>query len=436
MQFIRSVAGAAALSAAAIACAQSAVLHDGTVLIQKVPLEIFGTEGPMWDIDVEKRQVRVTGRVVTMPAMLNGSEFAIEGTDVVGLDGHSLGPITAANFDRLADVRAAVKDVVPDTACPDCGILRFGPIRSLFSTTEARGGALVDGDDELDRVPEIQRMIEDNYFFLARNIYVNHASTLGVDWLGRIGIRDQNGAYPTNPNQLPNRRYWKYPGTAGGTLKSAGTIYVDAQGNEYMIPDLEAVIELSENVVLGPVRSVSIGNFNTPDSFVVGDVVVMMNQDPRFGSHIMGIAGANLSREFFFANLPVGTEIAVVGHMVSEHLQMAQEIEVGIYDPSLGVSISAAVGNGQRFRVDVARGDISWRGNAMPAEDLTLSARIGTSEFPADAVPDGVIAGLVHYGVDVEGIDLIGVTEVVMIARDAKGNIVKEQAFDITPFIQ
>ena len=256
MQFIRSVAGAAALSAAAIACAQSAVLHDGTVLIQKVPLEIFGTEGPMWDIDVEKRQVRVTGRVVTMPAMLNGSEFAIEGTDVVGLDGHSLGPITAANFDRLADVRAAVKDVVPDTACPDCGILRFGPIRSLFSTTEARGGALVDGDDELDRVPEIQRMIEDNYFFLARNIYVNHASTLGVDWLGRIGIRDQNGAYPTNPNQLPNRRYWKYPGTAGGTLKSAGTIYVDAQGNEYMIPDLEAVIELSENVVLGPVRSV------------------------------------------------------------------------------------------------------------------------------------------------------------------------------------
>jgi hypothetical protein len=203
-----------------------------------------------------------------------------------------------------------------------------------------------------------------------------------------------------------------------------------------MIPDLEAVIELSENVVLGPVRSVSIGNFNTPDSFVVGDVVVMMNQDPRFGSHIMGIAGANLSREFFFANLPVGTEIAVVGHMVSEHLQMAQEIEVGIYDPSLGVSISAAVGNGQRFRVDVARGDISWRGNAMPAEDLTLSARIGTSEFPADAVPDGVIAGLVHYGVDVQGIDLIGVTEVVMIARDAKGNIVKEQAFDITPFIQ
>jgi len=279
-------------------------------------------------------------------------------------------------------------------------------------------------------------MIEDNYFFLARNIYVNHASALGVEWLGRIGIRDQNGAYPTNPNQLPNRRYWKYPGTSGGTLKSGGTIYIDAQGNEYLIPEIEKAVELAENVVIGSVRSVSIGNFNTPDSFVVGDVVVMMNQDPRFGAHIMGLAGANLSREFFFANLPVGSEIAVVGHMVGEHLQMAQEIEVGIYDNSLGLTISAALGNGQRFRVDVARGDISWRGNAMPAEGLTLSARVGTSEFPADAVPDGVIAGLVHYGVNLQGIDLIGVTEVVMIARDEKGNIVKEQAFDITPYIQ
>lgn len=432
----RFVAGAAALCVSSIACAQSAVLHDGTVLIQKVPLEIFATEGPIWDIDVEKRQIRVTGRVVTIPAMLNGFEFSLDGTDVIGPDGHSLGPITAANFDRLADVRAAVKDVVPDTACPDCGILRFGPIRSLFSTTEARSGALVDGGDELDRVPEIQRMIEDNYFFLARNIYVNHASALGVEWLGRIGIRDQSGAYPTNPNQLPNRRYWKYPGTAGGTLKSGGTVYVDAQGNEYLIPEIEKAVELSENVVIGTVRSVSIGNFNTPDSFVVGDVVVMMNQDPRFGAHIMGLAGANLSREFFFANLPVGSEIAVVGHMVGEHLQMAQEIEVGVYDYSLGLTISAAVGNGQRFRIDVARGNIAWRGNAIPADGLTLSTRIGTSEFPVDAVPDGLIPGLIHYGVDIQGIDLIGVTEVVMIARDAKGNIVKEQAFDITPFIQ
>ena len=84
----------------------------------------------------------------------------------------------------------------------------------------------------------------------------------------------------------------------------------------------------------------------------------------------------------------------------------------------------------------MARGNIAWRGNAIPADGLTFSTRIGTSEFPVDAVPDGVVAGLIHYGVDIQGIDLIGVTEVVMIARDAKGNIVKEQAFDITPFIQ
>lgn len=427
----RFVAGAAALCVSSIACAQSAVLHDGTVLIQKVPLEIFATEGPVWDIDIEKRQVRVTGRAVTIPAMINGVEFSLEGTDVIGPDGQPLGPITAEHFDRLADVRAAVKDVVPDTACPDCGILRFGPIRSLFSTTEARTGAIVDGDDELDRVPEIQRMIEDNYFFLARNIYVNHASALGVDWLGRIGIRDQNGAYPTNPNQLPNRRYWKYPGTAGGTLKSAGSVYVDAQGNEYMIPDGEAVVELSENVVLGPVRSVSIGNFNTPDSFVVGDVVVMMNQDPRFGAHIMGLAGVNLSREFFFANLPVGSEIAVVGHMVGEHLQMAQEIEVGMYDPSAGIVMSA-----DRFRVQLEDGFIQFQGWVIPMTGLTITASIAGNTFPVDVIPaaDAVGAeGLGSYRIREQGLVLDGVTTVVLTARNANGVVVKTVVHEIPP---
>jgi len=39
--------------------------------------------------------------------------------------------------------------------------------------------------------------------------------------------------------------------TAGGTLKSAGHVYVDTQGNEYFVPDIEVVIELSENVAAG-----------------------------------------------------------------------------------------------------------------------------------------------------------------------------------------
>ena len=74
MNFARLVAGAAALSVGALAFAQSAVLHDGTVLVQKVPLELFATEGPIWDIDVANRRILVTGRYVTIPASLNGVE--------------------------------------------------------------------------------------------------------------------------------------------------------------------------------------------------------------------------------------------------------------------------------------------------------------------------------------------------------------------------
>jgi hypothetical protein len=61
MHVARLVAGAAALSVATFAFAQSAVLHDGTVVIQKVPLELFATEGPIWDIDVANRRIRVIG---------------------------------------------------------------------------------------------------------------------------------------------------------------------------------------------------------------------------------------------------------------------------------------------------------------------------------------------------------------------------------------
>jgi hypothetical protein len=181
MHVARLVAGAAALSAATFAFAQSAVLHDGTVVIQKVPVQLFATEGPIWDIDVANRRIRVTGRYLTIPASVNGMPWGLEGTEVIDGEGNSLGPISAANMDRLLDSRAALKDRVFETACPDCGPLRLGPIRSIFSTSEARTQSVDDGPEALDRMPEIQRIIEDNYFFLARNIYLKHSSVLPIE---------------------------------------------------------------------------------------------------------------------------------------------------------------------------------------------------------------------------------------------------------------
>lgn len=431
MHVARLVAGAAALSAATFAFAQSAVLHDGTVVIQKVPVELFATEGPIWDIDVANRRIRVTGRYITIPASLNGMPWTLEGTEVIDGEGNSLGPITAANMDRLLDSRAALKDRVFETACPDCGPLRLGPIRSIFSTSEARTQAVDDGPEALDRMPEIQRIIEDNYFFLARNIYLKHSSVLPIEWLGRIGIRNENGTYPTSASNLPNRRYWKYPFTSGATWKSAGTIYVDAQGNEYLIPELEKAFELSENVTIGTVRSFEFGDWSTPDSFIVGDVAVMMNQDPRFSATILGVAGQEISREYFMANLQPGLDIAVGGFMVGEHIQMAQEIEVGMYDPSAGIVMSA-----DRFRVQLEDGFIQFQGWVIPMTGLTITASIAGNTFPVDVIPaaDAVGAeGLGSYRIREQGLVLDGVTTVVLTARDANGVVVKTVVHEIPP---
>ena len=102
---------------------------------------------------------------------------------------------------------------------------------------------------DLVRSPLAQQQIEQNYFQMVQACYAVHDDVLPPDFLDRAGIR---GADPTN---------WVYPSMTGGTLKSAGTHYQDEQGNEYLVPggfeDAEAVIELSENVATGVVRSIA-----------------------------------------------------------------------------------------------------------------------------------------------------------------------------------
>jgi len=395
---------------------------------QKVPIEIYATEGPIWDINVADRTLRVTGRYVTIPATINGVPFEIEGTEVHDADGNSLGPLNALNFERITDLRAAGEDRMLHPACASCGPLRIGPTRSIFSTSEARGEPVYDGSDNLDRIPVVQRSIEDNYFFIARNIFNRHAGVLPLSWLGRVGIRNADGTYPASPVQLPQRRYWRYPFTSGATLKSAGSVYVDAQGNEFLIPDAERAFELSENVCIGKVRSVQFGDAFTPDSFIVGDTAVIMNQDPRFGSGIIGIAGAEISREYFFANLQPGTEISIVGFMVGEHLQMAQEVEVTMYDPANGITISA-----DRFRVELRDGAIQFQGELVPATGLTLSARIGAVEIPVTLTPDAAVPELSLYRVREDGLNLATVTSVTLIARNEGGKIVHQVTHEIPP---
>jgi hypothetical protein len=419
-------AGVAGISA--LAHGQVAVLANGTVLQQKVPLEIWATEAPLWDIDIAAKTLTAIGQVVTVPASINGVPFSIEGTDRISANGAQLGPIGVDQFDRMSDTFAVTRDAVFLSPCPTCGPWRLGPVRSIFSTSEARSAAV----GLLDRDPNAQRLIEDNFFRIALNCFLAHRQVLPADFLGRIGIRNAQGQYPTNPFQLPPRTYWRYPHNSGGTLKSAGTIYVDPQGNEYRIPDAGLVVELAENVTIGRIRSFQAGSATLPPSFVVNDALVILNPDPRIMMHAIGVGGATISPEVLVEALGNGVEVSVVGYMVSDHVLFGIELEIADYwHPSMGIVVSA-----DRFSARADRGDLRWRGILAPPEGKTLWAVIGKQEFAVPFIVDPA-TGVGQYDMRLEDLDLVTHTTLDMVVRDAEtGEELHRETFDFAEFIQ
>ena len=335
----------------------TAVMLDGTVLTQKIPLSVFATEGPIWNLDLANQGIVVTGKTVTIANTVNGEPLLITGSSVLGQDGEALTGIGAADFDRLNDANAMVRDVDTAVVGENLGPRRLGPTRSIFSPTEGRRNA-ADAPGLL-RDSVTQAAIEQNFFQIAQLCYEANADALPADFLNRAGLRGEDAAN------------WTYPSSSGGTLKSAGHVYVDSEGNEYFVPDIEVVIELAENVAEGVVTSAVRGDGTRPDSFVIGDLLLIFNQDPRFGADVLGLAEAVIPREEFFKQVVVGeTSIPVIGHMVSEHVMFVQEVLSPFVDPAAGIVITA-----DRF---VFRGpnvtEARWRGIVDKPTGLRLVA--------------------------------------------------------------
>ena len=354
----------------------------------------------------------------------------MSGTEKLSPNGATLGTITVADFDRLSDINAVGRDVVTSSAGPDAGPYRLGAVRSILSTSEARSNVV----GALDRSPATQRVIEDNYFRILINLFNVHQSVLPAEFLGRCGVRTAQGQYPTNPFQLPPLTYWKYPHSTGGTLKSAGTIYVDAAGNEYRIPHDGCVIELAENVTAGKVRSMQVGNDLMPISFVVNETIVTLNPDPRIETKILGIAGGEVDPSVLAASLQVGDEVTVIGYLVGEHMMFAIEIEAPtLYVESMGIIVSA-----DRFTARVNDGRLRWRGQLYPPAGKTLWVQLAGSKglIPVPFVVDPA-DGVGTYDMRLEDIDLEVVTALDMVVRDATtGAELQRKHFDFTPFIE
>ena len=407
--------------------AGTAVLLDGTVLTQKVPESVFATEGPIWDLDLANQGIVVTGKTVTIANTVNGEPLLITGSSVLGQDGEALTGIGAADFDRLNDANAMVRDVDTAAVGENLGPRRLGPTRSIFSPTEGRRNA-ADAPGLL-RDSVTQAAIEQNFFQIAQLCYEANADALPADFLNRAGLRGEDAAN------------WTYPSSSGGTLKSAGHVYVDAAGKEYFVPDIEVVIELAENVAEGVVTSAVRGDGTRPDSFVIGDLLLIFNQDPRFGADVLGLAEAVIPREEFFKQVVVGeTSIPVIGHMVSEHVMFVQEVLSPFVDPAAEIVITADRFTFRGPNVTEAR----WRGVVDKPTGLRLVAvmiqTIGGQETRREFnVPMGIdpLTGEGTYDARIRPTrtNLRNLTHIEMQGIDTTTGEIKATArFDIRPF--
>ena len=429
-----AIAVSLALSGAALAQAvPTALLHNGTVVSQKQPVQLYVLEGSIWDVDIPGRTITTMGQVVHVPATIKGATFFIENLEIVNSSDLTVGRVSAANFDRISDANAVVRDAIVAPACPSCGPVRLGPVRALVSTTEARSAPV----GSLDRFPAAQATIEDNYFRLGLNLFLRYQGVLPVDFLGRLGIRNAQGQYPTSPFQLPPRAHWRYPHTNAATLRSEGSVYVDGQGREYLIPDSlrdGRILHISpgEQVTVGPVRAVRRGDLVTPDSFLVGDLLIAPNQDPRYPTVFRGIGGTEVPRDVFFRALQPGQEVTVLGALAGDHILFGNEFDVPtLYDPAMGIAISA-VG----FDARAATGSLRWRGEVFPVDGLTITARVGLGvEVPVTVIVDP-LTGIGSYTVQRTGIAMPENHNVTMIARNAKGIVQREVTFDFSAFIR
>lgn len=460
MRFSSVMACAAALLTASVAMAQSAILADGTVVTLKIdpatggPI-VLGVEGPLWDIDLVNKTATVAGMKWTVPRSVNGEIVTIGGTMKTNSKNTNLGEFTVDDLARMSDQRAITSsstggDVI-STRVGNGGPIRSGAVRSQFSASE---GAAPAGTASLDRWPTDGVTIQDNYFFQVRNAATQYpAGTLPTDFLGRVGFRTATGAYTTDTN-IANRRNWRYPTTMGDTVTFQGSVYVGPNGQEYLIPDAPVKGFLvgwihSENVAIAPLTARRLGNFNTPNSLVMGEMLLIMNQDPRMFTRLYGAGNADLNQDFFFTSAPIGTDIAVVGHMIGEHVMFGEDVNAAsVVDPSAAVAIGLF---DQNTQADLARSTVRFRGEVVgrPNGNFTVTAQFQVSNVPGSPttgqsfnVPFVVdpLTGIAIMAPRLTGVNLAGVTTMKLTVRATGGNAnapaLATLYYDLTPYFR
>jgi hypothetical protein len=422
------------------ATAQNATIWDGNSAInltRVVPLEVFNTEGPVWDLECNDQSrggtVRALGKTVTIPWLLNGAPMACEATS----DGYSDsdgGEIMSDEYCKMTDA-ASTRSApgVPVNATGEAA--KQGAVRSWLSTAEARGrlpgvdtsilGMVNQGTGAQGDV--VQAELESNFANMIASVYPSHAAFLPADFLARVG----------GSGGIDDVANWAHPQMNGGTFKSAGHVYQDGAGNRYLIPDTINVYELSENTNAGEITSLAIGQDGAPDSFVIEDMLFMFNPDPRFPSVVLGVADQEIPRDTFFQNFAVGSGIDMIGYVVGEHVMFAMEVLTDLINID-GV-IEATV---ERWRFRDDGNEIRFRGAVDEASGLGLTCvAMGCNALGNFSIPFGIALevepnGAGHFAARLE-FDLIpaantaDVTHIRLEVRQAStGNLLSSETFD------
>jgi hypothetical protein len=187
------------------------------------------------------------------------------------------------------------------------------------------------------------------------------------------------------------------------------------------------------------VTSLARGNATRPDSFVIGDLLLIFNQDPRFSAEVLGLGDAVIPREEFFRQVVTGqTNLDVIGHMVSEHVIFVQEVLTEFTDPNAGIHITA-----DRFRINSGAAESRWRGTVDKPQGVRLVAVL-ISTLPLGqqtrrefniAMAIDPLTGAATYDARIRGLAVNRLTHIEMQARSlATGAIEASELFDITPF--
>lgn len=346
-----------------LAQGSTAQLLDGRVLTPVSPPKTWLTEGPITALMPGSQAFQAQGLTVTIPATVDGAAFELLGTNFNGA------PITAATMHALLDENAAPGG--RDAGTP----LHRGAVRSIFSSGRLQLTNTQDAPSALSTRTHMELI----------------RSQLGASHTVPI-LESEGIAVPGQADVIRPDRF-EY---SGATLKSAGQVYQDAQGNQFLIPDAEMALEFAENLVSGPVTSVSpTGDY---PSFVVGQMPVVLNPDPRFPVTITGLGGAVLSPQTFFQQL-AATPLANVNELIAEGyvvdgVLFAIHIECLFSDPSLLPTATI-----DRAQFDNARNEIRLRGIVDKPAGLTVriellnSAGTSVATFNAPIVVDPLLGG-------------------------------------------